>query len=345
MENEKRTLKVGIIGLGDVSPIHIQAIEMSEHAELTAVCDIDPTLTSMVESTPFYRDYTEMISKHKLDVVHNCLPHHLHYPVTKGCVEAGVHVFLEKPVSISFEEGILQKNLEDESGQKICVCFQNRYNATFIKLQDVLSKGETGAITGIKALVTWYREDNYYQSKPWRRTKKEVGYGNIMSQSIHTLDLVQLLGGKVAAVKSTLSKLLDVDSEVEDTASAVFTFASGSRGYFHATNANVDNSSVELQVNTDQATYIIRDSTLYQMTSEGEQEKLAVDEKLEGVKFYFGASHKLLIDRFYNAVLEDTDDYVSVADALPSIQLIEMMAASSRTVTEPVTISPELFKS
>lgn len=344
MENKNNQLKVGIIGLGDVSPIHIQAIEMSEHAELVAVCDTDPSLMSAVKDTPFYTDYREMIRGHDLDVVHNCLPHHLHYPVTKACIEAGAHVFLEKPVSISYEEGQLQKQLEDESGKKICVCYQNRYNATFLTLQDYLDKEETGAITGIKALVTWYREDSYYQSKPWRRTKAEVGYGNIMSQSIHTLDLVQLLGGEVSAVKATLSKLLNVDSEVEDTASAVFTFSSGSRAYFHATNANIDNSSVVLQVNTETETFTITDSTLYRENAEGEKEKLAVDDKLEGAKFYFGASHKLLIDRFYRAILEDSDDYVSVEDALPSIQLIEMMAASSKTVVEPITVSPKSIK-
>ncbi|PRY82227.1 Gfo/Idh/MocA family protein [Alkalibacterium olivapovliticus] len=343
--NDNKKLRVGIIGLGDVSPIHIQAIEMSEHAELVAACDTDPSLKSVVEGTPFYSNFKEMLSEQALDVVHNCLPHHLHYPVTKACIEAGVHVFLEKPVSISYEEGKFQKQLEDNSGLKICVCFQNRYNATFLKLQDYLNKKETGKVTGIKALVTWYREDSYYKTKPWRRTKAEVGYGNIMSQSIHTLDLVQLLGGQVTSVKATLSKLLDVDSEVEDTASAVFTFSSGSRGYFHATNANVDNSSVELQVNTENETFTIKDSRLYRLNSEGEKEQLAVDDTLEGIKFYFGASHKLLIDRFYKAILEDTDDYVSVEDALPSIHLIEMMAESSKTVVEPITVLPKSFKS
>ncbi len=53
-----------------------------------------------------------MIQAHDLDVVHNCLPHHLHYPVTKECVEAGLHVLLEKPVAISYEEALLQKTLE-----------------------------------------------------------------------------------------------------------------------------------------------------------------------------------------------------------------------------------------
>jgi predicted dehydrogenase len=336
---KQKKLKVGIIGLGDVSPVHIQAVKSSEHAELAAVCDHKPELKTAVSDVPFYLDYKDMLEKEELDVIHNCLPHHLHYPITQAAVAAGCHVFLEKPVSISYEEGLLQKKLEEEAGRKIGVCFQNRYNQSFVALQDWLKKKETGDITGIKALVTWFREDSYFNSKPWRRTKAEVGYGTIMSQSIHTLDLVLQLGGEIDSVKATLSKLLEVDSEVEDTASAVLNFSSGVRAYFHATNANIDNSPVEIEVKTENETFTLRNSALYRKNNKGEEDCLAVDEMLEGAKFYFGASHVKLIDRFYRAVIEDTQDYVTVTDALPSIELIEMMAASSKTVAEPIAVS------
>lgn len=338
MTSSDKHLKVGIIGLGDVSPFHIQAITMHEEAELIAVCDTDPTTQIKAEGARFYTNYIEMIEKEELDVIHNCLPHHLHYPVTKACVEKGIHVLLEKPVSISYEEGLLQKELEDRLDSKICVCFQNRYNRTFLELLRWLDKEETGAVTGIKGLVTWYREPIYYESKPWRRTSSEVGYGNSMSQSIHTLDLIQLLGGPVDSVKASLSKLLDVDSEVEDTVSASFLFKSGAKGYLHATNANVSNSSVELEVITEHDSFTIKDSCLYRLDREGKKQLLAEDEQLEGAKFYFGASHKYLIDRFYKAIIEDTTDYVTVNDALPSIQLIEMMADSSQLIAEPKRI-------
>jgi len=338
MKSDHKRLKVGIIGLGDVSSFHIQAIEMHEEADLMAVCDTDPATQLKVEGVSFYTNYLEMLEKEDLDVIHNCLPHHLHYSVTKACVEKGIHVLLEKPVSISYEEGLLQKELEVRLDAKICVCFQNRYNQTFLELLRWLDKEETGTITGIKGLVTWFREPVYYESKPWRRKKSEVGYGNIMSQSIHTLDLIQLLGGPVDSVKASLSKLLDVNSEVEDTVSASFQFKSGAKGYLHATNANVSNASVELEVITEHDWFTIKDSCLYRMDQEGKKQLLAEDEQLDGAKFYFGASHKYLIDRFYKAISEDTTDYITVKDALPSIQLIEMMADSSQHIAEPERI-------
>lgn len=335
MTSSDKRLRVGIIGLGDVSSFHIQAIAMHEEADLIAVCDTDSATQLKVEGVGFYTNYLEMLEKEELDVIHNCLPHHLHYPVTKACVEKGIHVLVEKPIALSYEEALLQKELEDRLEAKIGVCFQNRYNKTTLELLNWLTKEETGAVTGIKGLVTWFREPVYYESKPWRRTKTEVGYGNSMSQSIHTLDLIQLIGGSVESVKASFSKLLDVTSEVEDTVSASFNFESGAKGYLHATNANVSNSSVELEVITEHDWFTIKDSCLYRLDQQGKKQLLAEDDQLEGAKFYFGASHKYLIDRFYQAIIEDTTDYITVKDALPSIQLIEMMADSSQHISEP----------
>ncbi|GEK88845.1 Predicted dehydrogenase [Alkalibacterium putridalgicola] len=343
MTNAEKSLRVGVVGLGEVSPVHLQAIEDNDHADLVAVCDRDDSLKPAGRETAFYTDYKQMINECRLDVVHICLPHHLHYPVTKHCAEAGIHVFLEKPLSISYEEALKQKDLEDTTDSKICVCFQNRYNPTFTELVNWLSKKETSPVTGIKGLVTWFRKEEYYTLRPWRKTKAEVGYGNIMSQSIHALDLIAVLGGEVDSVKATLSKLLDYESEVEDTASAVFNFSSGAKGYLHATNANISNSSVELEVQTEHERFWIKDGTLYRTDQAGDTHILAEDDRVDGAKSYFGASHKRLIDVFYTAILDDTDEYVTVKEALPSIQLIEMMAASSRTVVEPDMITADEF--
>src|SRR3954447_27074781 len=120
-------LKVAVIGLGDISKIHIPAIQANPNAELVAVCDINESLKDTVSGVNFYNDYHEMLEKEVLDCVHNCLPHYLHFPVTKACVEKGVHVFQEKPLGLNTEEGQALVNLEEHSDVKIGVCLQNRY--------------------------------------------------------------------------------------------------------------------------------------------------------------------------------------------------------------------------
>lgn len=323
-------LRVAVIGLGDISPIHMNAINESNLSKIVATCDKDQSKKNDYPEIPFYTDVKTLLEKVDLDVVHVCLPHYLHYPITKLCIENGVHVFQEKPLSVSYEEGLKLVELEEKSDKKICVSFQNRYNDTFIQLQHILANEDVGKVTSIKGLVTWYRPESYYTDKPWRGTKNEAGYGSIINQSIHTLDLIQLVGGKIESGKASLSNLTDYAIEVEDTASATFSFGNGVKAFFHATNAYTENSSVELQVITEKEKFTIKDSRLYFTNEEGRKEVILEDQKVPGSKFYYGVSHMTLINRFYRSILDDTDDYVHAKDALVSMEMIELMDRSSR---------------
>ena len=97
--------KAAIIGLGDISGIHIGAIRQNPEITLAAVCDIDEAAKERApENVPFYTDVREMIERERPDVVHVCLPHYLHVPVSCEAAEMGVHVFCEKPVAMNTKE-------------------------------------------------------------------------------------------------------------------------------------------------------------------------------------------------------------------------------------------------
>lgn len=324
-------LRAAVIGLGDVSGVHLSAIQAATNVELVAVCDTDVSKQDTVPNVNFYNDYHVMIEEEKLDVVHICLPHYLHLPATKACVEKGIHVFQEKPLAVNTEEGLELAKLEEEHPDvKICICFQNRYNETFEKLQEIVNSGQYGQIIGIKGLVTWYRPKNYYDLKPWRGKMKYAGGGVMINQAIHTLDLMQLLGGEVKEVKGSIDNLLDYDIEVEDTAVARFKFENGAKGLFFATNSNFGNSSVELQVMFENAKFTIKDSILTRVIEDGDKERIIEDAKLPGTKFYYGASHMKLIHHFYSCIENDTCEYVHVKDALSSIKIIDQIRQSSK---------------
>ena len=54
-----------------------------------------------LQGRAFYTDYKQMVAEQKPDVVHNCLPHYLHFPVTRDLVEMGCNVFCEKPIALT----------------------------------------------------------------------------------------------------------------------------------------------------------------------------------------------------------------------------------------------------
>ena len=174
-----------------------------------------------------------MLKEVDLDCVHICLPHHLHVSATTACVERGIHVLQEKPLSINAKEGLKLIQLEQKyPDTKICVCFQNRFNETFQTLKQIVQSKKFGEIIGIKGIVTWFRPESYYTDKPWRGKLDTAGGGVLINQAIHTLDLMQLLCGPVDTIKGNVSQLLDYQIEVEDTASAHIKFKNGANGMF-----------------------------------------------------------------------------------------------------------------
>ncbi|MBF0809713.1 Gfo/Idh/MocA family oxidoreductase [Staphylococcus xylosus] len=325
-------LKVGVVGLGDISQIHIHAIQKNPKAQLIAVCDEDMTLKNKVPYSNFYNDLNSMLDSETLDCVHICLPHHLHVSATTTCVERGVHVLQEKPLAVNAKEGLELVTLQRQFPEiKIGICFQNRYNDTFQTLNRIVRSGQYGEVIGVKGLVTWFRPESYYAEKPWRGQMDYAGGGVLINQSIHTLDLMQLLCGNIASIKGTVSQLLDYDIEVEDTASAHIKFENNANGMFFATNANFGNSSVELQVIFENEKLTIKDNILTRMNKQGYKTQIKEDEKLDGDKSYYGPSHGKLINQFYDCIINDENDYIQPKDALASIAMIDAIQKSSKS--------------
>ncbi|MDL4842062.1 Gfo/Idh/MocA family protein [Aquibacillus rhizosphaerae] len=328
-------LQVAIIGLGDISTIHIDAIQNSSIATLVAACDVEESLGKKAKNATFYMDYKEMIEKEDLDCVHVCLPHYLHREVTEYCVKHNVHVFLEKPLARIPEEGISIVDVEKKFPQsKICVCLQNRFNKTVEKLLEIVASEKYGKVKGVKGLVTWFRPKEYYDVKPWRGSMKYAGGGVMINQSIHTLDLMQLIGGRVKSIRGSIDTLVDYGYEVEDTATAHIQFENGATGLFFATVTYSSNSSIEFQVLLDKAKLTIKDSILTISSDTEKKVCLVEDEKLPGSKFYYGASHAKLIGQFYQAIINDTEDYVHAQEAQTSLEMIGAIRHSSEIKKE-----------
>ncbi|OEK60132.1 lipopolysaccharide biosynthesis protein [Staphylococcus equorum] len=330
-------LKIGIVGLGDIAQVHIQAIDDNPEAQLVAVCDENELLKNKVPNTHFYKELNEMLDSEALDCVHICLPHYLHLSATATCVEKGVHVLQEKPLAINAKEGLELVKLERKYPKiKIGICFQNRYNDTFQTLQKIVESSEYGNVIGVKGLVTWFRPEAYYTEKPWRGKMDAAGGGVLINQAIHTLDLMQLLCGKVTSIKGNVSQLLDYDIEVEDTAAAHIAFENKANGMFFATNASIGNSSVELQVIFENEKFTIKDNILTRVNEDGYKKQVIEDAKAPKTKSYYGPSHGKLINQFYDCLHNDTQNYVHAQDALASIAMIDaiqMSSESKQTVT------------
>lgn len=156
-----------------------------------------------------------------------------------------------------------------------------------------------------------------------------AGGGVMINQSIHTLDLMEYLGGEIATIRGNICQLLDYGwVEVEDTASAHILYKNGAVGTFFATVSHAVNTNVEIAVELEKSSYLIQDNKLYKI-NDGEKVQLAEDARLPGAKFYYGASHAKLIRIFYEDLEKGGRRYPCAADGVMSMRMIDAIRASS----------------
>ena len=108
-------------------------------------------------------------------------------------------------------------------------------------------------------------------------------------------------------------------------------FANGAPGLFFATNNNWTNESVQIRVAMEKGTFHIEDNTLFKIGPDGTREVVVKAPVLEGIKFYYGASHSRMIERFRKAVETGSDDYIHVKDGTTVIRLMETIFRSANT--------------
>lgn len=327
-------MKAAIVGFGTISIVHIDAIASNPGMELVAICDINEELAAKVPAgVKFYTDYKKMCEEVKPDVVHNLLPHYLHYPVTKELVEMGFNVFCEKPIALNTKEAEQFCALEAAHPEvKIGVCLQNRMNETTEELKKIIDSGEYGKIIGIRGFVPWRRDKTYYDTQPWRGKWKYAGGGSMINQSLHTLDLLYFLGGDIAKLHAVVGQTNEYpEVEVEGDIIARLEFANGANGLFFATNNNWTNESVQIRVAMEKGVFHIEDNTLYKIEADSSRTVICKAPKLEGIKFYYGASHTRLVARFYEAVKNNTDDYIHISEGAMIVKLMDSIFRSSNT--------------
>lgn len=175
-----KKLGIGIIGCGAIHEIHARAIAGSEFGELIAVADIveeKAKASGSKNNCEYYTDYKKLLEDERIDVVHICTPHYLHSQTSIDVMRSGKNVFTEKPMAINCDTALEMIKVSEETGKKLGVCFQNRYNSTSIRLKEILDSGKVGRIIGAKAFVTWFRDEKYYTESGWRGTWEKEGGG------------------------------------------------------------------------------------------------------------------------------------------------------------------------
>ncbi|HEY0368792.1 MAG TPA: Gfo/Idh/MocA family oxidoreductase [Chthoniobacterales bacterium] len=230
-------LNLGVIGTGWPGQQHARVMPAIPNAHLYACADLDETRRSAfaAEYKPekSYSDYHDLLGDPKLHAAIICLPNFLHFPASLAALEAGKHVFCEKPPTLNAAE---MKVLQDEARKRGLIYYfgrQFRFTPGMRAAKELVRQGRLGTIYHAKA--TWIRSRGIPQGiGGWFTEKKRSGGGALIDIGVHALDSVWFLMGAPRPVSVTAQVfrnfahlVRDPVFDVEDAAFAFIRFDNG----------------------------------------------------------------------------------------------------------------------
>jgi len=336
----------GIIGCGNIGPVHAAAIAAVPSAKLVAVSDVvEATAKKLSDKygADMYLDYRKMLERKDIQAVCLCVPSGMRMEIAVACAEAGKNVLSEKPLDVNTKRIDKIIAATDKAGVRLGCIFQSRFAEGSQLIKKALEQGRFGTLTLGNAYIKWYRSPEYYASGAWRGTIKLDGGGALMNQGIHQIDLLQWFMGPVKSVRAQTARRLHKGLEVEDTATAMLEFESGAFGTIEGSTAIWPGHPARVEVHGSAGSAYTEDGAIkfWQFAK-----KQAVDAKVEAMlkeesALGSGAAdplaslkiegHRRQIDDFTKALLKDRPPMVDGREGRNAVALIEAIYKSAKT--------------
>jgi predicted dehydrogenase len=200
-------LRIGVIGLGLISPAHLAGYAAAEGCELAVVCDVDQARVDRVSAehgVPGTTDYRSILADPTVDAVALLLPHQLHHPIGLEALAAGKHVCMEKPLAVTEAEARDLERSAAERGLTLAVAENTRYVDAYIDAAELVASGELGEIRLVRGFIPDQIIDEWAdRSDPTQDWKREpAGCGALIDCAPHMLQLLHWFFGEVESLQA-----------------------------------------------------------------------------------------------------------------------------------------------
>jgi UDP-N-acetyl-2-amino-2-deoxyglucuronate dehydrogenase len=224
-------MKFIIVGSGFIARVHATSLSLIEDAEVVAVVDTNlvkaKALAEEFGIPHIYADWKAAFSTGEADAAVICLPHALHYQCAMDALQAGLHVFIEKPIAISTRQANEIVALAAKKQRTLMVGHMKRFDRRFIAMKEQIAAGNLGEIFMAKS--EWIGAREITTSLPWINDLNGGG-AVLMGFGSHHIELLQWLVGPIVQVSCRVNHKMYEKLQVEDSAVAVVEFANGAIG-------------------------------------------------------------------------------------------------------------------
>lgn len=346
----KKSVKIGVIGAGSISGVHLEAYQNHSDAVIHAICDLNEErarkAAEQYGAAHVYTDYRELLANEEIEAVSICTWNNAHAEISIAAIEAGKHVLVEKPLCMTVEEAFAVQKAVRASDRIFQVGYVRRYDPNAQMLREFVDKGEFGELYYAKA-STIRRLGN---PGGWFADPKRSGGGPLIDIGVHVIDLCWYMMGKPKVVSvsgNTYHKLgnrsnvknlsfykaadynPDEASGVEDLANALIRFENGA-------SIQVDVSFTLHAVKNEGAVKLYGTKGGFEIDPEVKMVKemhdtiLNIEPQVDHPSFQFRESFAAEIAHFIDCVQQGKESISPVEDGVEMMKILNGVYESAR---------------
>lgn len=338
-----KPIRLGILGLGNMGRQHARNVLDGKvpGLRLAAVADQDHARLAPFAGVPGFRSERELINSGLIDAVLIATPHYHHTAAGIAALKAGLHVLVEKPISVHRADCVRLIAAHRRKGQVFAAMFNQRTDPSYRHLRRLVQSGALGEIRRVQWTITnWFRTAAYYSSGGWRASWAGEGGGVLLNQCPHNLDLFQWIFGLPTRVHGFCTFGRYHDIEVEDDVTAYFEMRGGAHATFITSTGEAPGSN-RLEIAAERGRVVLENGVLrftrnaVGMSDYGRKAKdgFSAPATTEITKAFAGAGeqHIGIMKNFAAAIRRGAAPIAPAAEGMHSVELANAILLSSWT--------------
>lgn len=348
----QNAIRLGIIGLGHMGASHARQILAGKVPRLclAAVADSNPALLSPYVGVSQFSDASALIRSGMIDAVLIATPHYAHTDVGIAALKAGLHVLVEKPISVHKADAERLLAAHTNPRQVFAAMFNQRTDPQYRQIRSLVRSGDLGSIQRVNWIVTnWFRPQVYYDSASWRGTWAGEGGGVLLNQCPHNLDLLCWIFGPPERVRAHCHFGKHHRIGVEDEVTAYCEFRNGATGVFITSTGEAPGTNrLEITGDLGRLVYDNNRLVLHKASQSVRAYSRTTTEKFGQPSFVVGelpvhdagGQHNEVLANFAAAILDGEPLIAPAHEGLHSVELANAMLLSTwsgRTIELPMS--------
>lgn len=330
-------MNIALIGLGMVSTTHVAAINNSDkNLKLYGVLSRNSEKTAQFAAenvTYAYNSLEKITQDEDIGFVIVATPPDARLGFVETLAAAGKPILMEKPIERNLKAATYIVEICEKASVPLGLVLQHRAREASLALKSVIDAGQLGEICTVDLRVPWWREQSYYDA-PGRGTYVRDSGGVMITQAIHTLDLVIWLLGPIISVQAMMKRTLLHLLEAEDWAGALFEMHSGALGSLLATTSSYPGSAETITIQGSKGSAHLQSGKLNLMYMDGRRETFGALSSTGGGSnpmVFTHEWHQFIIEDFGRAITNGIPPLATARSALRSHAVIDAMKTASQS--------------